>query len=391
MVRTSTSAAVAALAAAALGQTPAAAQEPLKIGISIPMTGAGFNAVGREITAAVRLYMQQHGDTVAGRKIELIIRDDAGVADNARRLVQEMIVNDKVEIIGIGITPTALAVAPLVTQAKIATVVMVSGASITVDKSPYMVRTGFVLGQSSGVMGEWAAKNGSKRVVTLVNDWAPGVEAETAFKASFTAGGGAIVESLRIPLANPDFAPFLQRIRDLGPDTAFIYFPGTQAGIFAKQFAERGLAKSGIRIIGPGDLTDDDELNTMGDQMLGIVTAHHYSALHDSPLNKAYVAAFKQAATFRPSFVTLGGYDGLHLIYEALKKTGGKTDGDALIAAMKGMRWESPRGPISIDPDTRDIVQNIYMRKVERVNGELYNVEFQTFPAVKDPMKAAKK
>jgi branched-chain amino acid transport system substrate-binding protein len=355
------------------------------------MTGAGFNAVGREITAAVRLYMQQHGDTVAGRKIELIIRDDAGVADNARRLVQEMIVNDKVEIIGIGITPTALAVAPLVTQAKIATVVMVSGASITVDKSPYMVRTGFVLGQSSGVMGEWAAKNGSKRVVTLVNDWAPGIEAETAFKASFTAGGGAIVESLRIPLANPDFAPFLQRIRDLGPDTAFIYFPGTQAGIFAKQFAERGLAKSGIRIIGPGDLTDDDELNTMGDQMLGIVTAHHYSALHDSPLNKAYVAAFKQAANFRPSFVTLGGYDGLHLIYEALKKTGGKTDGDALIAAMKGMRWESPRGPISIDPDTRDIVQNIYMRKVERVNGELYNVEFQTFPAVKDPMKAAKK
>jgi branched-chain amino acid transport system substrate-binding protein len=391
VVRTSTSAAVAALAAAALGQPPAAAQEPLKIGISIPMTGAGFNAVGREITAAVRLYMQQHGDTVAGRKIELIIRDDAGVADNARRLVQEMIVNDKVEIIGIGITPTALAVAPLVTQAKIATVVMVSGASITVDKSPYMVRTGFVLGQSSGVMGEWAAKNGSKRVVTLVNDWAPGVEAETAFKASFTAGGGAIVESLRIPLANPDFAPFLQRIRDLGPDTAFIYFPGTQAGIFAKQFAERGLAKSGIRIIGPGDLTDDDELNTMGDQMLGIVTAHHYSALHDSPLNKAYVAAFKQAANFRPSFVTLGGYDGLHLIYEALKKTGGKTDGDALIAAMKGMRWESPRGPISIDPDTRDIVQNIYMRKVERVNGELYNVEFQTFPAVKDPMKAAKK
>jgi branched-chain amino acid transport system substrate-binding protein len=390
MVRTSTSAVVAGLAAAALTQNPAAAQEPLKIGLSIPMTGAGFNAVGREITAAVRLYMQQHGDTVAGRKIELIIRDDAGVADNARRLVQEMIVNDKVEIIGIGITPTALAVAPLVTQAKIATVVMVSGASITVDKSPYMVRTGFVLGQSSGIMGEWAAKNGSKRVVTLVNDWAPGVEAETAFKASFTAGGGAIVESLRIPLANPDFAPFLQRIRDLGPDTAFIYFPGTQAGIFAKQFAERGLAKSGIRIIGPGDLTDDDELNTMGDQMLGIVTAHHYSALHDSPLNKAYVAAFKQAANFRPSFVTLGGYDGLHLIYEALKKTGGKTDGDALIGAMKGTKWESPRGPISIDPDTRDIVQNVYIRKVEKVQGELYNVEFATFDAVKDPLKIKK-
>jgi branched-chain amino acid transport system substrate-binding protein len=240
-------------------------------------------------------------------------------------------------------------------------------------------------------MGEWAAKHGSKRVVTLVNDWAPGIEAETAFKTSFTAGGGEILESMRIPLANPDFAPFLQRIRDIGPDTAFIYFPGTQAGIFAKQFAERGLAKSGIKIVGPGDLTDDDELNGMGDQMLGMITAHHYSALHDSAMNKAYVAAFKQANNFRPNFISLGGYDGMHVIYEALKKTGGKTDGDALLAAMKGMRWESPRGMISIDPDTRDIVQNIYMRKVEKVNGELYNVEFQTFEAVKDPMKAAKK
>jgi len=391
MLRISTLAVVAAATLASLTGNPAAAQEPLKIGISIPMTGAGFNAVGRQIGAALKLYTAQHGDTVAGRKIELIVRDDGGVADNARRLVQEMIVNDHVAIVGGGITPTALAIAPLVTQAKIATVVLVSGASITVDKSPYMVRTSFTLGQSSGIMGEWAAKNGSKRVVTLVNDWAPGIEAETAFKNAFTQGGGQIVESMRIPLANPDFAPFLQRIRDMAPDTAFIYFPGTQAGIFAKQFAERGLAGSGIRIVGPGDLTDDDELNGMGDQMLGIITAHQYSALHGSALNKEYVAAFRKANNFRPNFISLGGYDGLHLIYEALKKTGGKTDGDALIAAMKGMKWESPRGPISIDPDTRDIVQDIYMRKVEKVNGELYNVEFQTFPAVKDPMKAAKK
>jgi branched-chain amino acid transport system substrate-binding protein len=301
-----------------------------------------------------------------------------------------MIVNDHVAIIGAGITPTALAIAPLVTQAKVATVVMVSGASITVERSPYMVRTGFVLGQSSGIMGQWAAQNGAKRVVTLVNDWAPGIEAEAAFKNSFTRAGGQILESIRIPLANPDFAPFLQRIRDIGPDTAFIYFPGTQAGIFAKQFAERGLAQSGIRVLGPGDLTDDDELNTLGDQMLGMITAGQYSALHDSGVNKAYVAAFEQANHFRPNFVSLGGYDGMHLIYEALKKTGGATEGDALIAAMKGMRWESPRGMISIDPETRDIVQNIYLRRVEKVNGELYNVEFQTFEAVKDPMKAAK-
>jgi branched-chain amino acid transport system substrate-binding protein len=381
-----------AVAVAVLASTtPTIGQDVVKIGISVPMTGVGFNAVGRQISAAIRLYMQQHGDRVAGRKIEVIIRDDAGVADTARRLVQEMIVNDKVAIVGADITPAALAIAPLVTQAKIATVVMVSGASVTVERSPYMVRTSFTLGQSSAIMGEWAAKNGAKKVVTLVNDWAPGTEAETAFVNSFTQAGGQIVEKLRIPLANPDFAPFLQRIRDLAPDTAFIYFPGTQAGIFAKQFAERGLDKSGLRIIGPGDLTDDDELNGMGDQMLGIVTAHHYSVAHDSALNKAYVQAFRKANNFRPNFISLGGYDAMHLIYRALEKTGGSTDGDALIAAMKGMTWESPRGMISIDPDTRDIVQPIYIRKVERVGGELHNVEFQTFDAVKDPIKAAKK
>ncbi len=380
---------IAAFTAALAGS--AAAQEMLKIGMSIPLTGAGFNAVGKQVLAGARLYMQQHGDTVAGRKIELLVRDDAGVADNARRIVQEMIVNDKVAIVGGGITPTALAIAQLVTQAKVATVVMVSGASITVDRSPFMVRTSFTLGQSSAVMGEWAAKNGSKKVVTIVNDWAPGIEAESAFIERFTQGGGQIIEKLRVPLANPDYAPFLQRARDANPDTLFVYFPGTQAGIFAKQFRERGFDKSGITMIGPGDLTDDDELNGLGDQMIGIVTAHIYSALHDSAMNKRYVEAFRKANNFRPNFISVGGYDAMHVIYEALKKTGGKTDGEALIAAMKGMKWESPRGPISIDPETRDIVQNVYVRKVEKVNGELYNVEFATFEAVKDPIRGAKK
>jgi len=382
-----------ALAAALCAVVPGggvAAQDVVKIGMSFSMTGAGFNAAGRQAWAGARLYVQQHGDRVAGKKIELILRDDAGVADNARRLVQEMIVNDKVHIIGGGITPTALAYGQLATQAKIATVVMISGASVTTTASPYFVRTSFILSQSSWIMGEWAAKNGSKRVVTLVNEWAPGTEAETAFKRRFTELGGQVIESIRIPLANPDFAPFLQRIRDLNPDTAFIYFPGTQAGIFAKQFAERGLANSGIKIIGPGDLTDDDELNTMGDQMLGIVTAHDYSASHDSPLNKKYVEEFKKAFNFRPSFVTVGGYDGMHLIYEALKKTGGKTDGDSLIAAMKGMRWESPRGTMLIDPETRDIIQPIYIRRVEKINGELWNTEFAKFDDVKDPLKTKK-
>jgi branched-chain amino acid transport system substrate-binding protein len=375
---------------AGLAGSDAAAQDVIKIGMSFAMTGAGFNAAGRQAAAGARLYVQQHGDVVAGKKIELILRDDAGVADNARRLVQEMIVNDKVNIIAGGITPTVLAYGPLVTQAKIATVVMISGASVTTTVSPYYVRTSFILSQSSWIMGEWAAKNGSKRVVTLVNEWAPGVEAETAFKQRFTELGGEIIESIRIPLANPDFAPFLQRVRDLNPDTAFLYFPGTQAGIFAKQFAERGLASSGIKIIGPGDLTDDDQLNSMGDQMIGMVTAHDYSAAHDSPLNKKYVEEFRKANDFRPDFVSVGGYDGMHLIYEALKKTGGETDGDTLLAAMKGMRWESPRGMMSIDPETRDIIQNIYISKVEKVNGELWNMEFATFPDVKDPMKVKK-
>ncbi len=200
-----------------------------------------------------------------------------------------------------------------------------------------------------------------------------------------------ILESMRVPLANPDFAPFLQRARDLAPDTIFAYMPGNQSGIFAKQFVERGMDKSGIRLIGPGDLTDDDELPGMTDAVLGLITALHYSALHDSPLNKTFVRDFEAAYGKRPNFIVVGGYDAMHVIYEALKKTGGKTDGDAMLAAMKGMKWESPRGPMSIDPETRDVVHNEYIRKVEKVNGQLYNVEFATVEAVKDPVRAAKK
>ena len=376
----------AAAGAAVVAPRVARAQDALRIGACLSLTG-GFQTVGRQALAGAKLYLQLKGDQVAGRKIELIVREDSGVPDVARRVTQEMIVNDKVSIVLGGITPTALAIGQLVTQAKIPTVVIISGASITVDRSPYMTRTSFTLGQSSMIMGEWAAKNGSKKVVSLVNDWAPGAEAETAFVNAFTAGGGQVIEKLKVPLANPDFAPFLQRMRDLQPDTAFIYFPGQQGGTFARQFVERGLDKANIKIIGPGDLTDDDELPGQGDVMLGVVTAHHYSAAHPSAANKAYVEAFKKANNYRPNFISTGGWDGMHLIYEALKKTNGDADGDKLISVMKGMAWESPRGPISIDPETRDIVQNIYMRKVEKVNGELFNVEFATFEAVKDPLK----
>jgi branched-chain amino acid transport system substrate-binding protein len=380
-----------ALAATALIEaTAASAQETIKIGLIQSMTGA-FNTSGKATVNGALLYLQQHGDTVAGRKIQVVVKDDATTPDNAKRLAQELIVNDKVAILGAGITPAALAIAPLVTEAKIATVVPVSGASVTVERSPYMVRTSFTVAQSAAIMADWAVKSGAKRVITLVNDWAPGLETEAAFKERVAHTGVQIIESLRVPLANPDFAPFLQRARDYNADTLFVFFPGYQAGTFAKQFLERGMDKSGMRIIGPGDLTDDDELPGMTDAMLGIVTAHHYSAIHDSPLNKAFVGDYEKAFGKRPNYVAVGAYDAMHLIFVALKKTGGKTDGDALIAAMKGMKWESPRGLIEIDPRTRDVVHNEYIRRVERVNGKLSNVEFETYPMVKDPMKEGKR
>ena len=366
------------------------AEDIVKIGLVQSMTGP-FNTVGKAAVNGARLYIQQHGDTVAGKKIELIVKDDGSVPDVGKRLAQDLIVTDKIAILGGGITPSALTIAPLATEAKIPMVVMVSGASITTERSPYIVRTSFTLGQSSSIIADWAVKNGAKKIVTIVNDWAPGVESETTFKDAATKGGAQIIEAMRVPLQNPDFSPFLQRARDLNPDTLFVYFPGNQAGIFAKQFLERGMDKSGIRIVGPGDLTDDDELPGMTDAMLGIVTAHHYSAVHDSALNKSFVAGFEKANGKRPNFIAVGGYDAMHLIYQALTKTGDKTDGDGLLAAMKGLKWDSPRGPMSIDPETRDVVHNEYIRKVERVNGALSNVEFATFEAVKDPLKAAKK
>jgi branched-chain amino acid transport system substrate-binding protein len=379
------------LAAAALvSPAPAFAQDVVKVGLILPMTGQQAST-GKQIKAAVDLYMAEHGNTVAGKKIEVILKDDAAVPDNTKRIAQELIVNDKVAVVaGFGITPTALAVAPLATEAKVIELVMAAGTSIITERSPYIVRTSFTLPQSSVIIADWAAKNGIKKVVSIVSDYAPGADAEKSFTERFTAAGGQVVESIKVPLANPDFAPFLQRAADAKPDAIFVFVPSGQGGTFMKQYAERGLDKAGIKLIGPGDVTDDDLLPAMGDAVLGTITAHLYSADHGSAKNKAYVEAFKKANNFRPNFMSVGGYDGMHLIYEALKKTGGKSDGDSLIAAMKGLGWESPRGPISIDPETRDIVQNIYIRKVEKKGGELYNVEFQTFDAVKDPAKVKK-
>src|SRR5580700_11228000 len=365
-----------------------AAPETIKIGLVMPMTGVQ-GAVGREISDAAKLFVAQHGDTVVGKKIELIIRDDASVPDNAKRLAQELIVNDKVSFLGAGLTPSAMSMAPLATEAKVPTVIMVSGTSVVTERSPYYVRTSFTLGQQSGIIANWAIKNGSKKAVSILSDWAPGAEAGKVFEQNFTKGGGQILDTLKVPLANPDFSPFLQRARDLQPDTLFVFVPAGQAGTFARQFAERGLDKSGIKLIGPGDITDDDDLPTTGDALIGVVTAGMYSAAHPSQLNKDYVAAYKKATGHRANFISVGGYDGMHLIYQALGKTKGSTDADTVVGTMKGMAWESPRGPISIDTNTRDIIQNVYVRKVEKKDGQPWAIEFATFEAVKDPLKEA--
>ncbi len=367
-----------------------AAEEPLRIGLIVPLTG-GQASTGKQLANAVKLYISEHGDVVSGRKIDVIVRDDGAIPENTKRIAQELIVNDKVGIIaGFGITPAALAASSLATQARIPEIVMLAGASMVTERSPFIVRTSFTLAQSSVIIGDWAAKNGIRKVATLTTDYAPGNDALEFFKSRFLAGGGEIVGEVKVPLVNPDFAPFLQRIKDTRPDALYVFVPGGQGGNFMKQFSERGLDKSGIKVIGPGDVMDDDLLDNMGDAAIGAVTAHMYSAAHDSPKNKSFVAAYRSMFGSRPGFVAVGGYDGIHLIYQALEKTGGKSDGEALVDAMKGLRWESPRGPVSIDPETRDIVQNIYIRKVEKINGELYNIEFATFDAVKDPGKTSR-
>jgi branched-chain amino acid transport system substrate-binding protein len=380
-------------AAAMAGVMPSMATaqgEPIKIGLVLPLTGP-FTSTGKQIAAAANLYVAQKGNTIAGRRVELLIKDDTGVPDVGRRLAQELIVNDKVTALaGFGLTPIALATAPVATQGKTPMVVMAAATSIITERSPFIVRTSQVVPQISGPFGTWVAQQGIKRVVTIVSDFAPGHDVETSFTATFKEAGGQ-TEAMRVPLQNPDFSPFLQRAADSKPEAILIFVPSGQGSTFMKQFAERGLDKSGIRLIGTGDVTDDDILPAMGDAALGVITAHHYSAAHPSAMNKAYVEAFQRANPgMRPNFMSVGGYDGMHALYEGLKKTNG-LGGEALVEAMKGLSWESPRGPMSIDPETRDVIQNVYIRKVERLNGELFNVETHTIPNVKDPAKAVKK
>ena len=376
---------VAALASPALR----AQSTTFKIGLILPMTGQQAST-GKQIEAAVRLYMAQNGDMVAGRKVEVILKDDQATPDVTKRLAQELVVNDKVNVLaGFGVTPAALAAAPIATQSKTPLVVMAAATSSITEASPYIVRTSFTVPQAAVALADWAPRNGIKKVVTLVSDYGPGIDAEKFFRDRLTFNGGQVVEALRVPLRNPDFAPFLQKVRDAKPDALFVFVPSGAGAAVMKQFLERGLDKAGIKLIGTGDVTDDDQLNDMGDGALGVVTSHHYSAAHPSPANKKFVEAFEKANKgMRPNFMAVGGYDGMRVIYEALRVTKGAGGGDALLAAMKGQIFESPRGPMFIDAQTRDVVQNIYLRKVERKDGQLYNIEFDAIKDVKDPGKS---
>jgi branched-chain amino acid transport system substrate-binding protein len=365
-----------------------AQQESFKIGFILPMTGP-FASTGKQIEAATKLYVAQHGSTVASKKIELIFKDDTGAPDVTKRIAQELVVNDKVSVLaGFGLTPLALATAPIATQSKTPMVVMAAATSSITEASPFVIRTSFALPQAAVGLADWAPNNDIKKVVTLVSDYGPGIDAEKYFKDRFTFNGGQVIDSLRVPMRNPDFAPFLQKVRDLKPDAVYVFVPSGIGAPLMKQFAERGLDKAGIRLIGTGDITDDDILNGMGDVAHGVVTSHHYSASHNSALNKKFVEAFGKANNgLRPNFMAVGGYDGMRVIYEAAKATKG-AGGQALLDAMKGQIFESPRGPMFIDAQTRDVVHNIYIRKVEKVNGQLWNQEFATIKDVKDPGKS---
>jgi branched-chain amino acid transport system substrate-binding protein len=377
-----------ALAAAGIAASGATlAQETFKIGLILPMTGP-FASTGKQIEAAAKLYVAQHGATVAGKKIEIILKDDGSAPDVTKRIAQELVTNDKVNVLaGFGLTPLAFATAPVATQSKTPMVVMAAATSSITEASPYIVRTSFTAAQVVTSLADWAAKNNIKKVVSLVTDFGPGVDSEKYFTERFILNSGVVLEKLRVPLRNPDYAPFLQKVRDAKPDALFAFVPSGAGTALMKQFSERGLDKAGIRVIGEGSVTDDDILDGMGDVAVGVVTAHHYSASHNSPMNKKFVEAFGKANNgLRPNFMAVGGYDGMRVILEAAKVTKGGS-GDTLLAAMKGQVFESPRGPMFIDAQTRDVVQNVYIRKVEKVGGKLYNQEFVTIKDVKDPAK----
>jgi branched-chain amino acid transport system substrate-binding protein len=381
-------AALGAAFSVALSLSAAQAQDTVKIGVILPFSGQ-FADPGIQLENGINTYMAMHGDEVAGKKIEIIRKDVGGIApDVAKRLAQELIVRDEVDILaGFLLTPNALAAADVSQEAGTLMVVMNAATSIITEKSDFLVRTSVTTPQINEAFGKWAAENaGVSEVYTIATDYGPGHDAQNAFHRGFEGAGGTIIGSDNTPVVNPDFSAYVQRVKDADPEAVYIWVPGgAQPPAIGKALSERGLTPQNTKILGQGELTGDEALVAMGDLSLGIVTAYHYDAHRDSELNNAFVSEYRAAYDRNPDIYSIGGYDGMHLIYEALKATGGDTDGQALVDAAKGMAWESPRGPISIDPETRDIVQTVYIREVQKVDGELVNVEIDKLENVKDP------
>jgi branched-chain amino acid transport system substrate-binding protein len=373
---------------------PAGANAQIKIGVINSYSGQ-FADTGAQIDNGIKLYMKQHGDTVAGKKIEIIRKDTGGPnPDVAKRLAQELIVRDKADILaGFTLTPEALGAASVSEEAKKLMVVMNAATSIVTTKSPYIVRVSLTLPQIADTLATWAVKKGgTKKAYTMVSDYGPGIDAEGAFQKAFKEAGGEIVGSVRMPVANPDFSAFVQRAKDLNPESIFVFIPGgAQPAALGKAFAERGIDPKKVKLLSTGEPVDETAIKSMGDLALDRISAWHYDFNHKSKMNSDFVKAFNAEYKRNPDFFAVGGYDGMHLIYEALKKTKGNADGDALIAAIKGMKWESPRGVIWIDPETRDVVQTVYIRRVQKVGNDIVNVEFDKIENVKDPVKAAMK
>jgi branched-chain amino acid transport system substrate-binding protein len=375
-------------AAALIVPLAAQAQQTIKIGVLLTLSGQ-FADAAAQMDNGIKTYMKQHGDTVAGKKIEIIRKDVGGPApDVAKRLAQELVVRDHVDILaGFTLTPNALAVADVSAEAKKFMVVMNAATSIIITKSPYMIRTSVTLPQVMETFGTWAAtKGGLKQSYTMVTDYGPGHDAEAAFTSAFKAAGGSIVGGVRFPVANPDFSAFVQRAKDLAPQSIFIFIPGgAQPAALGKAMAERGIDKKQTKVLGSGETTAEAALKAMGENALDIITAWHYDYTMDNPLNKAFVKEFNAMHGRNPDFFSIGAYDGMHAIYETLKKTKGKTDAEAMIGAAKGLKWQSPRGPMMIDPETRDVVQDVYIRRVQKVGNDYVNVPFDKIAQVKDP------
>jgi branched-chain amino acid transport system substrate-binding protein len=385
---------IAAFAAIIMGS--AAHADTIKVGVVGPFSGP-FALQGKNFKAGIDAYMAVNGTTVGDDTIEVIYRDlPAPDPAQSKALAQELVVKERVQYLtGFYFTPDAMAVTPILKQANVPLVIMNAATSAIVTKSPFVVRTSFTTWQTSTPIAKVAHEAGVAKVISVVSDYGPGVDAENAFKAAFEKEGGQVVEAIRIPLSTNDFSPIMQRIKDSGAQGVFAFLPSGPTTLgFVKAYNENGLKGAGIKFFAPGDLTQESDLPALGEAALGIQTTFHYAVSHDSPENKAFVAAASKAIgnPAELSFPSVGAFDGMNVIYKMIEATGGEQDAEKAVDAVKGLSWTSPRGPVSIDPESRHITQNIYLREVTKADdGTYYNKEIQTFEKQGDPGLAAAK